>query len=80
MNERFIWETECGYDESLLLDTTNDDLLSIEDCKEKLNYYDAVLKGITDSKGFEELLGLMTDNNLNWESVTNIIKEALNEL
>ena len=46
----------------------------------KLKQYQS-LRGnaVGNDDGFWELLGLMNDNNLTWKSVTNIIKEALNE-
>ena len=48
-----------------------------EDICGMLNRYDELQKQLTLNEDLHELLGLMTDNNLTWKSVTNIIKEAL---
>ena len=54
------------------------DLDDIQALCEKLNSYNKLIKDLTgNNTDIVELLGLMTDNNLTWKGVTNIIKEAL---
>jgi len=57
----------------------NGNYMGTEEVVERLNQYESLMKELTSNGDFRELTGLMHDNNLNWKSVTNIIKEALDE-
>ena len=59
-----------------------DTKMTLEEVVERLNHQDVIINELTlgVNDNFNELIGLMTDNNLTWKSVTNIIKEALDDI
>lgn len=58
----------------------DDNEYTIEEVLTKLNNYEALFDDVRGSDDFEYLLGLMQDYNLTWKGVTNIIKEALDDI
>ena len=53
--------------------------MTLEEAVQRLNSQAALLTELTKDGDFDVLLGLMSDNNLSWGAVCNIIEEALDE-
>ena len=73
MSERYSTNYRIIYD--------NDKKMTLEEVVERLNHQDVIINELTlgVNDNFNELIGLMTDNNLTWKAVVDIIKEALDE-
>lgn len=57
-----------------------DKQMTLEEVVQRLNNYEVLMKELTNAGDFKELTGYMNDYNLTWKCVTNIIKEALNDI
>ena len=72
-DKRFKWEVACRYDESLLRDAENGQIIAIDDCLELLNEQDQKIKEL------KRMLKLVSESESvrNENSVKEIVRNTL---